>query len=416
MRLFAFACTALAAALGAAGSAAASTLYAAPDGDGPFPCERTDPCELAFAVEQTGSTDELLVLPGTYELAETLEINFGNVHGKPRRPPRLVSTDDLAVWAPVGEARIADMTIRSTTGQALNAGLSETTVERVRAIAAPGNPDIAACTVPEAPGLLRDVACINTGPGPAIGLSVFAGGTLTIEYHLVNVTAVALSDSSGAAAGLTFGAGGGLTMEPHVTNSILAGGAAAFDVQTASSAPTATVDMTVANSNFDSSDQGAGTSIVFAGGNQTDPPAFVDPAAFDLRQLATSPTIDRGRNDPGHAALGALDFAGGPRVAGRRVDIGADEFDGIVELRARKRQQRGRLKFRAVCPLTSCRLKARADGYEPERERLRADRRETIRLALDDGGPSSDSVRIKVKARDAVGARERHRLRVRLKG
>ena len=415
MKRLAMACAAFLVSMAAPGIASASTFFAAPDADGAFPCAKTDPCPLPLAVEQASDTDEVIVLPGTYELAETLEIDFGNIHGRPGKPARLVAADNPAVSVPFFDARLADLVVRSTTGQGLNAGLSEATFERLRVVGASDNVQAPACTVPEAPGLMRDMACVNTGAAAAIGLGVFSG-SITIEYHLVNVTALATSATSPDADGLTFLADGNLTMEPHVTNSILVGGAKAVDVRTERDDATATVNMTLANSNFDTSDQGTGTTILFAGGNQLDPPAFVDPDAFDLRQLATSPTINGGKATPGHAALGELDFEGEERQFGPRPDIGADEFTGILDVQARKRQDLEHVRFKATCPLTTCRLKAGGNGLEREKVKLKAGRTKTVRMKPEEGASLGNKLLITVKARDAGGTRERERLRIRAKG
>jgi hypothetical protein len=60
------------------------------------------------------------------------------------------------------------------------------------------------------------------------------------------------------------------------------------------------------------------------GSNQTTPPAFVNAASGDFRELATSTgTIDRGHDD---GALGPLDLDGNLRILGAAPDIGAYEF------------------------------------------------------------------------------------------
>ena len=53
-------------------------------------------------------------------------------------------------------------------------------------------------------------------------------------------------------------------------------------------------------------------------------PLFLDLLAPDLRVGAGSPAIDAGI-DPGDGLAGLLDYAGGPRVAGNAIDIGAHE-------------------------------------------------------------------------------------------
>jgi hypothetical protein len=393
-----------------AAPAAGSTFFASPQGDGQFPCERSDPCPLPYGVDQLGDTDDLVVLPGTYQLDNVLEVDFGWVHGLRRKPARIVG-DQGAVFTPF-DARVSDLIVRSTADTALNAGLGEARFDRIRVV---GEDDVVpACTIPESPGFIHNAACVNTGGGPGVGISVFAGGPLTIDYELLNVTGLATSASSATAFGASFTAAGQLTMVPYAANSIFVGGETASDVHTERSS-TATVDLTLDHDALDQSDQGPGTTITFAGGNELGEPAFVRPGAFDLRQLATSPTINGGIANPDHGELGRFDFEGERRKFGRRPDIGADEFTGIVHLAAQRRQDRDHIKFKALCPLTRCRLKAKGEGLEPERARLRAGRRKTIKMKADAGGPEGHTVKIRIRVRDAVGARQRDRIRIRLR-
>jgi hypothetical protein len=395
-----------------AGTAMAGTFFASPQGDGKFPCERPDPCPLPYALDQAGDLDEVVVLPGTYQLAEALEIEFGKVHGVRSKPARLIG-DPAGIRTSFGHPRVSDLVVRTTEDSAVNAGLGEARYERIRAVSA--DDTAPACTVPESPGFIHNTACVNSGGGPGVGISVFAGGTLTIEYELLNVTALATSTSSPTAFGASFTAGGGLTMAPYVANSILAGGDSASDVHTERGAMTSTVELVLDHDALDTNDQGMGTTITFAGGNELGEPAFVNPGTFDLRQLATSPTINGGVASPDHGELGRFDFEGERRTFGRRPDIGADEFTGIVHLTARRRQDRDRIKFKATCPLTKCRLKAKGEGLRTKRARLRAGRPETIRMKADSGGPDGKRVKIRVRVRDAVGARQRESLRIRLR-
>jgi hypothetical protein len=204
-----------------AGTAMANTFFASPHGDGESPCERPDPCPLPYAVGQAGDLDEVVVLPGTYQLAEALEIEFGKVHGVRSKPARLVG-DPGGIRTFFGHPRISDLVVRTTQDSALNAGLSEARYERILAVSS--DDTAPACTLPESPGFIHDTACVNNGGGPGIRISVSAGGPLTIDYELVNVTGLASSTTSPTAFGASFSAGGQLTMAPYAANSIFVGG------------------------------------------------------------------------------------------------------------------------------------------------------------------------------------------------
>jgi hypothetical protein len=309
--------------------AAATTLFAAPEGDGAFPCERADPCELPVAVDDANDVDRVKVLPGRYELAETLTIDTdATIRGDRRHPPRLVIGDDIAISVPIADPTVSDLVVRSD-GAALSTGFSAATFQRLRLI---GDSHLPVCHLPDAPGLMRDVICVNRDTGAALGKFVATGGTYAVDFILINVTAIARSHTSADAHALlaeyTTGATGTVDVTYDIANSILRGGGAAADIDVAAGGPgTETVALDLRRSNWATDDVSAGVTVTPAGsaGNQTVEPRFVRPAELDYRQRAASPTVDRGLV---HPMLGAFDFEGDPRQFGPRPDIGADEYAG----------------------------------------------------------------------------------------
>jgi hypothetical protein len=415
--------------LGAA-VASATTFYASPQGDGSFPCERADPCPLLYAADQASDGDEVIALPGVHDLgADYVDLNFDtNVHGLPGRRTVVRSTGSVAIWAVQGDARVADLRIRAPAGQPLLAGFGHPTFERVQAIGASSGQ---ACSAPIAPGRIRNSLCVNTGTGPALGFSAFAGSVISWSFEIVNVTAIAVGTGSGAN-GIDFEASGNLTMSAAASNTVAQGAGSTADVHAANSG-TGSVSVALDHSNFNLIDAGAGTSITPAGSadNQTSQPAFVDPGDLDFHQRRGSPTVNAGTTA---ANLGPLDFDRQPRRQGAAPDIGADEFDNRLKLgvKARKHQRASGLKARVSCPDEECTVFAkgwaRADGErfaltrtderfleagEQTRLKLEAEHLGRLSRALEDGNGKAT---IKLKGTDAGGVVATKRKRVELVG
>src|SRR6476620_9980521 len=82
--------------LAVAASASATTRYAEPNGNGPEPCDLSDPCSLQTAVEGTVTDgDEVILLPGTYvETDELDDVNDAiDMHGQVGAPrPKIMSS------------------------------------------------------------------------------------------------------------------------------------------------------------------------------------------------------------------------------------------------------------------------------------------------------------------------------------
>lgn len=430
MRLWVFLTTGVVMFCLGAGIASATTFYAAPKGDGPFPCEKPDACSLLNAADYAGDGDEVVALPGVHDLgSDYVELNFDtNVHGLPGGESVVRSTGSVAIWAVQGDARVADLRIEAPGGQALITGFGHPTFERVQAV---GGSSGHACYAPIAPGLIRDSLCVNTGTGPALGFSAYAGSTISWNFDIVNVTAIAAGTGTGAN-GIEFEAAGNLTMSAAATNTVAQGAGTTADVHAANSG-TGSVSIALDHSNFDLIDAGAGTSITAAGSpnNQTSHPAFVDAGDLDFHQRRGSPTINAGTTVPNP---GALDFDRQPRSQGVAPDIGADEFDNRLKVRvkARKHQRARRLKVKVSCPNEECTVfakgRATAEGErfkltktkerflnagEQARLKLKAKHIGRLTRLLEE---SDGKARIKVKGTDAGGVVATKRKRVELVG
>ncbi len=430
MRLWAFLTTGVATFCLGAGIASATTFYAAPKGDGPFPCERSDPCPLLYAADQASDGDEVIALPGVHDLgSDYVELNFDtNLHGLPGRRTVVRSTGSVAIWAVVGDGRVADLQIEAPAGQPLLAGFGHPTFERVRAI---GSASGQACSAPIAPGRIRNSLCVNTGTGPALGFSAFAGSAISWNFEIVNVTAIAAGTGAGAN-GIEFEASGNLTMAVAASNTIAKGAGTTADVH-ATNSGTGSVSIALDHSNFDLIDAGAGTSITPAGSadNQTAHPAFVDAGDLDFHQRRGSPTVNAGTTVPNP---GPLDFDRQPRSQGAAPDLGADEFDNRlrVRVRARKHQRARGLKVTVSCPDEECTVfaKGRAtvqgehfklaktkqrflEAGEQARLELEVEHAGRMRRLLED---SDGKAGIKVKGTDAGGVVATKRKRVELVG
>ena len=333
--------TGLALALGAMlllpAPATADTLHAAPDGAGTT-CSASAPCELEAAVEELAVGGDIVVVhPGSYDLGlEQLGVPFDvTVRGRgPGRRPIISSSccenpGVASTAVVVGRAAVVrDLQVVHPGG--LNGGVAleipptngvPGTAERVVAIAPTVGCSVAPGEVPTyPPPVVRDSACVSTGPGgPAVTMNVFPGD-LQHAADLSGVTAYALGQG---AVGLRVGANGTGTGEvaARVGNSIIAGDT--VDVRTVEADDLAATAV-LTHSNYATTDSASGGTITPPGtvGNQTDPPLLVDPAAFDFTQRPGSPTIDAGDD---LEALGEFDVEGNPRIFGPAVDIGAHE-------------------------------------------------------------------------------------------
>lgn len=386
-----------------AASAQAAERFAQPGASGAEPCARADPCALNWAINghsvgdvQPG--DVVRLLPGDYVLPSGLTIGQPVVvrADDPADPPVLQAGGSVSVLAP-GAAIVRDLVIEhSGTAPGLRL-INDHVGERllVRSTAP------VACRL-EHSSLLRSSVCLNLNAS-GVALSVFSGSA-TVFPRAVNVTAIAPNGdlSAGIFAAQTT-ANGQLRFEG--TNTIASGAVDIVASETGGGTARATVVMR--NSNYDST-QTSGTAFVEdAGGNQDAPPLFRNLAAEDFRPRAGSPTRDAGTMD---AELGLLDLQRIARVQGKRVDIGAYEFDAAPETRITRRPG-GVLRVIGRAGLATFRFKS-SEVMSTFECRLRGGKRAQRRWRACDS-PRSYAVRVRkrkyvfqVRATDASGKRD----------
>ncbi|CAN5498642.1 hypothetical protein BH10ACT11_BH10ACT11_06250 [soil metagenome] len=337
-------------------SASGTAFYVSPGGDGPFPCNKSDPCPLSDAVSAAGDGDEISMAAGTYDVGTDYPQIYSSpyIHGPRTGPPATIVSSGSAGLFVLGDPRISDLTIRATSGNGLFVdGAAE--VERLRVSA---NINALACLVPRTPGYFRDSSCVNEGAGPAVGASVSAGAPLTYSYEIANVTAIA-TGAGASAAGISAQSGLSFTADLHVSNSIAQGGPTASSISAENTGGSAHSNIAVDHTNYAQSSATAGSQVTPGAGNQGGAaPSFVSATSGDYRQLPDSPTIDAGTKDNGFLPIGPFDFTGEKRVFAGKPDIGADEFVGVLSAKAGHRQKLGKLKVKATCLLTVCKLKA----------------------------------------------------------
>jgi hypothetical protein len=291
--------------------ASAAERYASPTGGG-VGCTSAAPCSLASAVGIAGEGDEVIAGSGDYQLTTTVDdkakITIRGVPGEPR-PRFLFGGQSQHGLRLMHGSLLRDVEIQ----QAEAVGAVDTSSGRLDRVVVRGGGGLNECSVTLLNATIRDSLVVaDTSPICSVTDGVSGTGT----YH--NVTAVAAK--SGAAI-IVIATSGSATID--LTNVIAQGatGGAGFTVATDVFGGPATV--TATHSNFASWDGCcANVQVVDGGGNQHDPPKFVNAAAGDYRQAPGSRTIDAGIDQP---LNGAFDVDGDARRIDT-TDIGADEF------------------------------------------------------------------------------------------
>ena len=300
-------------------TAQAVQRYAAPAGSGAEPCVQASPCSLKDALTKAKEGDEVIVTSGSYTVPETFsaEVNNLSVHGDlgGSMPTISATLPYQAVQVSGAGSVVSYLEFIATAEEAQALFCIGSRVERVRAIGI-GNKANGLYQGPEC--VVRDSVVLASGEGATALRSVGMSGTTNVTR---NVTAIAVGPESVGISALNIDPDKGGIHSLDLKNSIAQG--ERFDLL-AQNGFTGTDEIVVSHSNFDRP-EGEGTGkVIDAGANQTAQPLFVDAAKGDYREAAGSPTIDAGIVDQ----LGALDFAGNPRVLGPAPDIGAYETAG----------------------------------------------------------------------------------------
>jgi hypothetical protein len=305
---------------------AATTRYAAPDGDGASPCLQSDPCDLETAVEsgvggiQTGDT--ILLAPGTYHPVASLEVFFPvTLSGEPGKAAPLIEVTanfGFFIWEP---STVRDLRIHAAAGT--ESGLvmiGEGTAERVESTGEANK----GCIVESA--TLRDVLCSSITAGEeGEGIVVFEAGSTPelFEPKLFNVTAI------GGTVGLFVGTNQASAVRLTGVNDIISGGE--DDIVARAFATTSESRVDLSHSNFSEvllEGVHAEVTAPTSAGNQTAEPLFVNAAAGNYAEAEGSPT--RGAGDAAVVLPGETDLSGQPRTCFGdgvpSVDIGAYEF------------------------------------------------------------------------------------------
>jgi hypothetical protein len=339
----------------AAPAAAADVRYAEPLGDGPSAtCPQTNPCEIHDATTAAASGDTVIVLPGTYALGtDTVSVADITIEGQPgAERPRLLA-GAASPLAPSAGATVRRLHLASNdlAGGRVVDVLGTAVVEQ-SVISAHGS-TMAAVQVRNG-GTLRDSVAVSESP---FGMAVIVGGS---GGTLRNVTAVATgTDSSGVWVPAAYTLGDDVS-RAGLTNVIAQGAAADILAEGDGDATPDDIEVTVANSNFDTvSEDEPGADVIPGAGNQTAAPRFANVAGLDFRQLPGSPTIDAGTG----VGVSVLDFEGGARVQGPAPDMGADEApdpSSLLALRNAKLKAQAVIRVPIACPAYACNVAAAA--------------------------------------------------------
>jgi hypothetical protein len=302
-------------------TSALADRYAAPGGSGEAASctEKANPCSLEKALSLATKGDTVWLAEGTYEPAGELVVpdEFVTVSGEPgQAAPLIEAKGATGINAEETSGTLRDLRIHSTSttavGMRLNFG---STAERVESSGAPQM----ACML--GTSNLRNTVCATSAGRGIYGSYAVSAAFPSRTIKLNNVTAV------GSVAGIEMEVGIQAAVWVYAKNTIAVG---ATSIITRSSAPiSAGVNVILVNSNFATS-QALGETFISPNtteGNQATPPVFVDAAAGDYREQATSPTRLAGTLQE---LAGPTDLDGQPRTrtceAVTQVDIGAFQF------------------------------------------------------------------------------------------
>jgi hypothetical protein len=300
---------------------ASAERFAEDGGNGPAAtCPAADPCDITTAIEDaTVVAGEIItIMPGTYNLAAggTLSplVNPVTIRGLPGGARPRIIVDDEAFDVGAGTV-LRELFIQSTNGSPSVLG-NGSTLERLEVQAV--DPATEAVRLMNGAVLRDSFASTNRDGAAADTVRALIGGAT-----ITNVTAIGLGDNAD-----------GVVAEPEnqtviVRNVIARGTGVQGEGVRVESAAMINLDVITSFSNYSSFiEQEPEGDFIDGGGNQTPPPAFVNPsvAVRDFHQLPGSVTIDMGSP---FASTGIADVDGQARIAGCALDIGGDELPSI---------------------------------------------------------------------------------------
>jgi hypothetical protein len=321
------ACAAVAVALLAVPAVAGATRYATPTGKNSSSCATVaEACSLRTAIEGFGGNgpkagEEVIVEPGTYEVTSKIEPQVATleVRGAPGQPRPVITSKNVTIFGTFTGGHgmnLAHVELEDTVLSSEPAiRLSGATVEGVLLIGEPsGN-----VLFEDFEGLLKDSVVIAV-PGSTSGAVGIVLNEATVTETLRNDTIVAESAESANAGAIELDSqsikAGFLTI--NAFNTIAINTAGVSDVIASQRSR-----INMFHSDYAKPSAEAGGEVVNGGGSVTAVPLFVNAAADDFAELATSPTVDAGAVEE---ANGPVDFEGAARTSGASTDIGAYEL------------------------------------------------------------------------------------------
>ncbi len=298
-------------------AALGAVRYASPAGTSNLTCGQAGPCDIVTAVSSAAPGDTVIIEPGTYSPAMTLDDNGFklDIEGQAGSLPVINSSEGYA-FELMGGSTLSNVEVTDNASpvDVVSSTGSGATISHV--IAETSGLNSGACLTD---GVMIDSLCWSSGSG---GYAAEANSLSTVaEPSFVNDTLIA-SGSSGNAVAAEANNG---TLTLSLNNTIASGTAADILAQ---AGPSHTVSVTASNSNFGNAmdDGGGGTVNVPTAGsatNQTSAPVFDEAAAGNFHELSSSPTIGAGANLTDN---GTTDLDGNPREIQGKTDIGAYEF------------------------------------------------------------------------------------------
>jgi hypothetical protein len=291
---------------------------ASPDGTS-TDCTNANPCSITQAVNGAPDGADVIINPGVYgsptPLAAALTdhgtraISVHNSDGKPA--PVIHTSAQYGFKLTDSGSSLSHVTVIST--GAIHGVLVSGEADHLF-VTASHAVDGACGTY----GPVSDSVCIGTGDATP-GLGYVEGGDL--DTSATNVTAIATG--AHASALLAQETATGSTLSLTATNSIFKG--TKYDADIAADAE-GTTTVTMVHSDVATRAPvgfgGGTTQLIDGGGNTEQPPSFVNPAGFDFREKAGSPTVNAGLAQPDDET----DAAGFPRTLGSAIDMGGLEF------------------------------------------------------------------------------------------